>query len=225
MAARTGEEFLKGLRGKREIWLGSEKVTDIVDHPAFAGAARGLAGLFDLQHQYADDCLMPDPETGEPINVSHMIPRSKEDLLRRHKALQRHAEYTVGVMGRSPDYMNVTYAGFAGRADEWGANGNEQGAENLVNYQKYLRRNDISLTHTIIHPTIDKAGGDFVGAPNEVPLHKVDETEHGIIVRGARVLATLAPLQTNWLFIRRIPCGLMRMTMPSRSAFRWIRRA
>jgi 4-hydroxyphenylacetate 3-monooxygenase len=61
MSARTGEEFLKGLRGKREIWLGSEKVTDVVDHPAFAGAARGLAGLFDLQHEYADDCLMPEP--------------------------------------------------------------------------------------------------------------------------------------------------------------------
>ena len=26
---------------------------------------------------------MPDPETGEPIQVSHMIPRSREDLLRR----------------------------------------------------------------------------------------------------------------------------------------------
>ena len=193
MPARTGEEFLKGLKGSREIWLGAERVTDIVDHPAFAGAARGLAALFDLQYEHADDCLMPDPETGEKINASHMIPRSKDDIRRRHKALQRHAEYTVGVMGRSPDYMNVTYAGFAGRADEWGANGNEEGAENLVNYQKFLRRNDISLTHTIIHPTIDKASGDLVGPPNEVPLHKVGETEHGIIVRGARVLATLAP--------------------------------
>src|SRR5690606_9134306 len=41
MAARTGEQFLKGLSGKREIWLGSDKVTDIASHPAFAGAARG----------------------------------------------------------------------------------------------------------------------------------------------------------------------------------------
>ncbi|HCX68414.1 4-hydroxyphenylacetate 3-hydroxylase N-terminal domain-containing protein [Parvibaculum sp.] len=193
MAARTGEEFLKGLKGKRDIWVGTDKVEDVVDHPAFSGAAHGLAGVFDLQHRYADDCLMPDPETGEQINVSHMIPRSREDIYRRHKGLARIAEYTVGIMGRSPDYMNVTYAGFAGRSDEWGANGNEEGAQNLVNYQKFLRRNDISLTHTIVHPTVDKAAGDLVGPPNEVPLHKVGETEHGIIVRGARVLATLAP--------------------------------
>ena len=193
MPARTGEQFLKGLNDGREVWVGNEKVSDVADHPAFAGAARGLAGAFDLQHEYPDDCLMPDPETGELINVSHMIPRSKDDLMKRHKGLQRIAEYTVGVMGRTPDYMNVTYAGFAGRSDEWGANGNERGAENLVNYQKFLRRNDISLTHTIVQPTIDKAQGDAPRPGNKVALHKVGETEHGIIVRGARILATLAP--------------------------------
>ena len=31
---------------------------------------------------------------------------------------------------------------------------------NLVAYQKYLARHDISLTHTIVHPTIDKSKGD-----------------------------------------------------------------
>lgn len=193
MPARTGAQFLQGLKGAREIWVDSEKVTDVTEHPAFAGAARGLAGTFDIQQNYPEDCLMPDPETGETISVSHLIPRSKQDLLRRHKGLERIADYTVGVMGRSPDYMNVTYAGFAGRVDEWGANGNEEGAENLVNYQKYLRRNDISLTHALLHPTIDKAMGDFVGPGNDVSLHKVGDTAHGIIVRGARILATLAP--------------------------------
>lgn len=193
MSARTGEQFLDGLKSGREIWIGSDKVEDVAGYPEFAGAARGLAGVFDIQHKYADDCLMPDPETGEQINVSHIIPRSKEDIYRRHKALARAAEYSVGLMGRSPDYLNVTYAGFAGRSDEWSANGNEEGAENLVKYQKYLRRNDLCLTHTIVHPTVDKSLGKNVGPGNDVALHKVADTEHGIIVRGARVLATLAP--------------------------------
>jgi len=168
-------------------------VHDAAGHPAFAGAASFMAELFDLQHSYADDCLMPDPETGEPINASHMIPRSRADIERRRKCLQRIAEHTVGLMGRSPDYMNVTYAGFAGRDDEWGAFGNEQGAANLVAFQKELRRRDLSLTHTIIHPTIDKSRGDIVGVDDDVPLHRVENTEHGILVRGARILATLAP--------------------------------
>jgi aromatic ring hydroxylase len=96
-------------------------------------------------------------------------------------------------MGRTPDYMNVTYAGFAGRADEWGANGSDRGAANLIDYQKLLARKDISLTHTIVHPTIDKATGDAPAPGNDVALHKVADTAHGVVVRGARILATLAP--------------------------------
>ena len=89
MGARTGKQFLAGLRKPREIWVGEDRVDDVVSHPAFAGAAQTLAQIFDLQHEAADVCLMPDPETGEPINVSHMIPRSRADLGRRHACLQR----------------------------------------------------------------------------------------------------------------------------------------
>jgi 4-hydroxyphenylacetate 3-monooxygenase oxygenase component len=193
MPARTGEQFLKGLRGPREVWVDGERVTDVVDHPKLGGAARALAEVFDLHHRHPDILLMPDEETGEPIPVSHMIPRSREDLLKRGRALRRVAEYSVGLMGRTPDYMNVTYAGFAGRPDEWGAHGNEEGAARLVAYQKFLRRNDISLTHTIVQPTVDKALGDTPHAGNQHALRKVADTGHGIVVRGARILATLAP--------------------------------
>jgi len=193
MPARTGAQFLRQLRDKREIWVGGQRVGDVVDHPAFTGAAHALAEVFDLQHAAADVCLMPDPETGEAINMSHMIPRSRADLEKRHKCLERISEFSVGLMGRTPDYMNVTYAGFAGRDDEWAVNGNEEGAENLVKYQKFLRRDDVSLTHTIVHTTTDKAKGDWPSGYDDVQLHKVEDTEHGIIVRGSRILATLAP--------------------------------
>src|SRR6267154_3476944 len=193
MPARTGEQFLNGLRGQRAIWVDGERIADVVSHPKLRGAAHALAEIYDLQHVETAACLMPDPESGEPIPVSHMIPRSREDLLRRGKALRTVAEYSVGLMGRTPDYMNVTYAGFAGRPDEWGTNGNEAGAERLIAYQKRLRRGDISLTHTIVQPTVDKAAGDAPSAGNQHALRKVADTEHGIVVRGARVLATLAP--------------------------------
>jgi len=193
MPARTGAQFLEGLRGDREVWVEGERVRDVVDHPAFTGAAHALADVFDLQHARADCCLMPDPETGERINVSHLIPRSRDDLRRRHDGLVAIAEYSVGLMGRTPDYMNVTFAGFAGHAEEWAINGNEGGAARLVAYQKKLRREDISLTHTIVQPTIDKALGDAPKAGNTVALRRVGATAGGIVVSGARVLSTLAP--------------------------------
>jgi 4-hydroxyphenylacetate 3-monooxygenase len=193
MPARTGAQFLRGLKDDRELWLGGERITDAATHPALRGAAHSIAAVFDLQHERADVCLMPDPETAEPINVSHMIPQSREDLERRHAGLRAIAEYTVGLMGRTPDYVNVTYAGFAGCHDEWSHSGNEHGAENLIRYQKYMARADLSLTHAIIHPTTDRARGAVPLGVDNVSLHKVCDTEHGIVVRGARVLATLAP--------------------------------
>ena len=195
MAARAGKQFLERLRRtKRALWLEGERVDDVTTHPALAGAAQTLAGVFDRLHAFPDECLIPDPETGEPINIGHMIPRSVDDLKRRNRGLARISEATVGLMGRTPDYMNVKFASFASRWTDWlGADGqNERGAHALVRFQKRLAREDISLTHTIIHPTIDKAtDAQIVG--NRVPVHKVGETGDGIVVRGARILATLAP--------------------------------
>ena len=195
MGARTGEQFLEGLRKtSRTVWVGDDRVDDVTAHPALAQAARTLAGVFDRQHRYADECLMRDPATGDTVSVSHMIPRSVDDLVRRNRGLARIAEATVGLMGRTPDYMNVKFACFAARSDVWaGPDGvNAGGAENLVRFQQRLAREDLSLTHTIIQPTVDKAtDAQIVG--NRVTLHKVSDTAHGILVRGARILATLAP--------------------------------
>ncbi|MGH9134995.1 MAG: 4-hydroxyphenylacetate 3-hydroxylase N-terminal domain-containing protein, partial [Ilumatobacteraceae bacterium] len=195
LGARTGAEYIKGLKAtSREIWLGGERVDDVSEHPLLKPAAEVIAAYYDLQFEHADELLIPDPETGEQIGVSHMQPRSVDDLRRRGVGLTRIAELSMGVMGRTPDYMNVTFAGFADDEQRWaGADGsNQQGYENMVAFQKRLRRDDLSLTHTIVHPTIDKQT-DNVFADNPVPLHKVDDTADSIIVRGARLLATLAP--------------------------------
>ncbi|MFV0524030.1 MAG: 4-hydroxyphenylacetate 3-hydroxylase N-terminal domain-containing protein [Acidimicrobiales bacterium] len=195
MAARSGQDYLKGLKAtNREIWLGGERVESVADHPRFRGGAEAIAAYYDLQLAEPDLLLIPDPESGESINISHMQPRSVGDLQRRGEGLTRIAELSMGVMGRTPDYMNVTFAGFADDKHRW-ANpdgSNAEGYEHLVNFQKRLRRDDLSLTHTIVHPNIDKANdSDF--ANNPAPLRKVGETEDSIIVRGARLLATLAP--------------------------------
>jgi 4-hydroxyphenylacetate 3-monooxygenase oxygenase component len=195
MGARTGSQFLEGLRRtKREIWVDGERIEDVTTHPKLRGAAESLAAQFDRQHAYAAECLFADTESGEPTNVSHMIPQSRDDLRRRHAGLVRLSEGSMGIMGRTPDYMNMKFAAFASAPNVWaGADGrNERGARNIVNFQRRLSQADISLTHTIIQPTIDKRTDSRV-VGNKVTIRKVGETADGIIVRGARVLATLAP--------------------------------
>lgn len=192
MGARRGHEFLEGLRDQREVWLGSKRI-DVAEHPAFAGSRAGLAGYFDWQHQHADQCLMKDPESGQLISVSHLIPRSRDDLRRRAVALERLARYSAGALGRTPDYVNVTTAGFAGRPDVFGKNGNTRAVAALQRYQREIALRDLALTHTIVHPVVDKSVDDISGQNGDLALRIVKRTDSGIVVRGARVLATLGP--------------------------------
>jgi 4-hydroxyphenylacetate 3-monooxygenase len=48
---RTGEEVLAGMRDGRAIYIDGERVADVTRDPRFAGGARTLASLYDLQHR------------------------------------------------------------------------------------------------------------------------------------------------------------------------------
>ena len=63
MPARTGEQFLKGLRKPRAVWVDGERVSDVVSHPKLCGAAHALAEIYDLQHVHAGD--VPDARSGD----------------------------------------------------------------------------------------------------------------------------------------------------------------
>lgn len=192
MGARTGQQYLDGLRDDRRVWLGAERV-DVIEDPRLAGSLLGLAGYFDYQHAHAEDCLVEDAGTGEPVNASHLLPRTAADLERRHRALARLARYSVGMMGRTPDYVNVTLAGFAARRDIFEHNGDTRAADALVAFHHEAARRDLSLTHTIINPVIDKSLGDVEGLNGELALRRVRRTEGGIVVSGSKILGTLGP--------------------------------
>ncbi|HMI90723.1 MAG TPA: 4-hydroxyphenylacetate 3-hydroxylase N-terminal domain-containing protein, partial [Polyangiales bacterium] len=192
MSARNGKQYLDGLRDAREVWLGAERV-DVREQPVLAGSLAGLAGYFDWQHTHADECLMPDEASGERIGVSHLIPRSRADLQRRAVALERLARYSMGALGRTPDYVSVTLAGFVGRPDVFGKNGDKRAVDALAKFQREVALRDLALTHTIVHPVVDKSVDDLSGLNGELALRVVSKNDHGIVVRGARVLATLGP--------------------------------
>jgi 4-hydroxyphenylacetate 3-monooxygenase oxygenase component len=144
--------------------------------------------------------LAPSPaDGGGMVNVTHLVPRAQEDLARRRRAFELVAALSGGTMGRTPDYLNVTFACFAGRSDVWARRGNDQLAENLVAYQALMRDSDLSTTHALMNPQVDRTKPEAEQAMGQVALHKVDETPDSIVVRGARMLATLAPFADELL--------------------------
>jgi aromatic ring hydroxylase len=192
MTARTGAQYKAGLADNRWVRLGDKDINVLTD-PATVGSVEGMAGYFDWQNRYADDCLVPDPVTGAPMNASHIVPRNKQDLALRHRAFERLSQYSYGMLGRTPDYVNVTLAGFVARSDVFTRNGDATAAERIARFQREVIEGDLSMTHTIIQPAIDRGVGEVSGLNAELALRIVGRNKNGVIVRGAKILATLGP--------------------------------
>jgi len=195
MPARTGRQYLEGLRSQeREVWLGGERVRDVTDHPGLASGARAIASLYDMQCQpdLREMMTYRSPTTGDPVGMSFIIPRTQDDLVRRREMMLRWARATCGMMGRSPDFMNVTFAAWAASADYF-ARGRPQFADNMRRYYEHIRENDLVLTHSLINLQRSRNVSGLYNLEEGTALHCLRESDAGIVVRGARVLATLGP--------------------------------
>jgi 4-hydroxyphenylacetate 3-monooxygenase len=196
MPARTGQQYINGLREQeREVWLGGERVRDVTTHPGLAGGVRAIAVLYDMQHdaKLRDEMTFVSPTTGDRVGLSFIVPRTREDLERRRAMMLNWARATCGMMGRSPDFMNVTYAAWAGAAEFFGR-GRPEFGENMLRYHEYIRENDICLTHALINLQRSRNLSGTFNLQEGTALEVVRETDAGIVVRGARILATLGPL-------------------------------
>ena len=190
--ARTGEEYIRGLADDRSVWVGDHKVS-VTEHPAFAGSLAGMAGYFDWQQRHAEDCLVENPATGTVTNACLLIPRCAADLEKRHRSYDRLARYSYGMLGRTPDYVQTVLSGFAARDDGFVADGDARYADRIRAYHQEVARGDLSLTHAIILPAIDKSISPVAGVNGDIALKVVDRRSDRLVVSGARVLATKAP--------------------------------
>ena len=193
MGIITGADYLARLRDDREIWLDGERVKDVTTHPAFRNTARTLARLYDLQHDpaYRDVLTVPGPN-GDRIGTSFIQPRSVEDLVKRREMVYTWAIETCGMMGRSPDFLNVNLAAYAAARDYFAAVDSRFG-DNVVRYWAFARDNDLCLTHTLINPQANRSRGVHEQADPFLAAGVVAERDNGLLIRGARMLATLAP--------------------------------
>jgi 4-hydroxyphenylacetate 3-monooxygenase len=196
MPVRTGADYLQGLKARSpEVWLGNERIRDVTTHPALRRGARSVAHLYDMQHDpvLREEMTYPLPASGQRIGLSFITPRTQEELRLRTRMMLHWARYSGGMMGRSPDYLNVSLMASAAAAEFYAQN-DPRFAYNVRNYYTFVRENDLCLTHTLVNPQANRAL-TATGHPSaEVAARIVKETDEGIVIRGARILATLGPL-------------------------------
>src|SRR5262249_39028939 len=103
------------------------------------------------------------------------------------------ARATCGMVGRSPDFMNVTFAAWAAAA-EYFARGRPEFGENIRRYYEHIRERDLTLTHSLINLQRSRTVSGVFNLQEGTALQVAGEPAPGIVVNGARVLAPLGPL-------------------------------
>ncbi|MGD7054101.1 4-hydroxyphenylacetate 3-monooxygenase, oxygenase component [Sutcliffiella horikoshii] len=193
MGIINGKQYLTRIDSLHaNVWYNGQQVKgNISEHPAFSGVMRSQASLFDMQHdkKHKDIMTFTSDTTGNLVGTSYLRPTTKEDLEKRRKMVQIWAKSTFGMMGRSPDYKNSTLMALASSADLLEELG-PQFPQNLKNFYEYARENDLSFTHTFIAPQANRSSLHYEDDENIVAARMVDKTSEGIVIKGARLLAT-----------------------------------
>jgi 4-hydroxyphenylacetate 3-monooxygenase len=202
MGARTGREYIERLAASSPtVQVEGETVTKgIPDHPAFRNVVRTYAELYDMQHdpEVRDVMTYESPTSGERVGTSFMVPRTYEDLVKRRLAMKQWADYSLGTLGRTGDYLNSCLMALS-EAGPWFAQADPAFGENARSYYELVREQDLLTTHTLIPPQANRSQGAGQQLGGALTAHIVKEDDNGVVIRGARLLATIGPIADELL--------------------------
>ncbi len=188
----TGAEYLESIRDGRVIQLGAERVRDVTAHPAFRNAAHSFARIYDLKRAPENADLMTFEEGGERYSSYYLMPRTRDDLVRRTETHRRIARWSHGLLGRSPDQFASFVTGMAMNPATF-EGGRAGTGENITAYYRFMRAHDIFSAHTVIPPQglRDYAFYEKQGKVSPA-LRVVAEDDSGVVINGMKMLGTSA---------------------------------
>jgi len=204
----TGKEYLESIRDGRKVYIGSELVEDVTAHPAFRNAAKSFAGIYDRKRAPENRDVMVCEEDGDTFSTYYMLPRTREDLLRRFETHRRIASWTHGLLGRSPDNFPSYVSGLA--MDPAMFDRIRKGfGDNIRNYHRHMRKNDIFASHTVTNPQGWRTANPAASAKRTSPtLRVVAEDDRGVTINGLKMLGTAM------VFCHETWCGNLQPVAP-----------
>ncbi|MDD2869778.1 4-hydroxyphenylacetate 3-hydroxylase N-terminal domain-containing protein [Neomegalonema sp.] len=184
LAPYTGAEYLDSIRDAREVYVHGERVKDVTTHPAFRNSARMVARWYDRLNADKEKLGVPtDTGSGGWTHPFFKGPKTSAELVAGRDAIAATQRVACGWMGRSPDYKASFLGTLGANAEFYG----EYAPNARAWYARTQERVDY-WNHAIVHPPIDRhlpieeTGGVF--------MHVEKETDAGLVVSGAKVVAT-----------------------------------
>ncbi|WP_127534344.1 4-hydroxyphenylacetate 3-hydroxylase family protein [Paenibacillus kobensis] len=189
-----GDKFKASLDDGRSVWLEGKPIASVSEHAEFKGTLNTIGKLFNMMDdpQERDKAGYLVPETGKYAHSSFLVPYSQEELDKRSRSFAHWSSATNGMMSRLSDYARSMVTGWYAARDQL-SELDPQFAHKISAYYEHARDNDLFLTTAIIDPQIDRSSGLDDKRIAERFLHVVRETSEGIVVRGAKMIATGAP--------------------------------
>ena len=201
---KNGAQHLASLRDGRAVFLDGALVGDVTEHPAFRNSVRSVCALYDYQSAPANRAQMTfTPAAGD--SAAHrmwQMPTSYDELVARREALAAWARTHAGFLGRSPDHVASCITGMVMGLPVFEAVDRAR-AGALADYYRYARDNDLYLTYVIINPQADRSKQASQQASEFLTAGIVDQDTDGLTLRGAKMLATGAPM-ANEVFVTSI---------------------
>lgn len=186
----TGAEYIASLRDGREVYYDGARVADVTMHPAFRNSVRSIARLYDALHDPAQQAVLTCPTDTGSGGYTHRffrVPRSRDDLRGAQQAIAAWSRLSYGWMGRTPDYKAAYTNTLGGNAEYYGPF-----ADNARAWYKRAQEAVPFMNHAIVNPPIDRHKP--AEQVKDVFVRVEKETDGGIIVTGAKVVATSAAI-------------------------------
>ncbi|CCH33123.1 4-hydroxyphenylacetate 3-hydroxylase N-terminal domain-containing protein [Actinosynnema sp. NPDC047251] len=182
----TGEEYLESLRDGREVYIYGERVDDVTTHLAFRNSVRSIARLYDVLHDPASEGVLRVPTDTGNGGFTHPFfktARSSEDLVAAREAIVGWQRLVYGWMGRTPDYKAAFFGTLDANAEFYGPF-----EANARRWYRDAQERVLYFNHAIVHPPVDRDRPADRTA--DICVHVEEETDSGLIVSGAKVVAT-----------------------------------
>lgn len=201
---RSGDEYLTSIRDGRAIYIGDERVEDATEHPAFAEAARTYAAIYEMKRNEKNLDILSYEEGGARHSTYFLQPRSKDDLLKRTAAHRAIAEFSYGILGRSPDTASSMITGLAMKPEALDEKGGYP--DHLTAYYRHLRDNDLYVCYAVIPPQGARDPAVYESLDRNPPTLRVTaEDKDGVTLNGMKMLATGAVFANEVLIGNILP--------------------
>ncbi len=206
MALMTAEQYRESIRDNRVVYLCGERVVDVLSNPVLRTCIETACIDYEMTEmpEYRDLAVVTRDD-GAPISRYYHVPRSGDDLLRRHELMVEATRLGSGAIPFTHDIASDAMNAVNITATLMGSEGYARRAES---YRRYLQDSDLSVAVAMTDVKGDRSqrpSSPRQGHPDYY-LRVVDRNDEGIVVRGAKAHISAAAY-FNEIFV--VPCRNM----------------